>query len=248
MRPPRRHAVATVPGPATGPNGARPNGDCSAADDAAGTYVIADGVGSARHGGWSARFVVERLPALLRTTDDLAEPDLVAAPLRTVSDELRALARNRLGGIGTTVVAALVRATEVTVVHVGDSRAYLSRAGRLQRLTADHSLGELLVTSGILDPTAAADHPGRSRLTQHIGMAGRVDPAVRTSPLLPSDRLLLCSDGLTAVLDDDVIAGVLAAVPADGTAAGGASRCCAALLAAATARGLVDDTTVLVVD
>ncbi|WP_345603798.1 PP2C family protein-serine/threonine phosphatase [Pseudonocardia adelaidensis] len=226
-----------MPGPA-----GSGNDDWTAADGATGTYVVADGVGSARHGGWSARFVVERLPALLASTGDPTDPELVAAFLRALSGDLRVRAGNRLGGIGTTVVAAVVRGDTATIAHVGDSRAYLSRAGRLARLTTDHALGESLVATGILDAGAAARLPGRSRLTQHIGMAGRVEPAVRTVELLPSDRLLMCSDGLTAVVDDATIATVLASVPA-----GEPSRCCDALLAAAAARGLVDDTTVLVI-
>jgi PPM family protein phosphatase len=237
----RGHAVATVPGP----HGPR-NDDRAAADDATGTYVVADGVGSARHGGWSARFVVERLPALLASAGDPSDPALVAAVLRALSGDLRARARSRLGGIGTTVVAAVVRGGRATIAHVGDSRAYRARAGRLDRLTTDHALGESLVATGVLDANAASELPGRTRLTQHIGMAGRVEPAVRTVPLFPSDRLLLCSDGLTAVLDDDTIAAVLASMPAPGTP-GGESRCRDALLGAAMARGLVDDTTVLVI-
>jgi PPM family protein phosphatase len=234
---PARHAVATMQGP-----GGAANDDWAAADDATGTYVVADGVGSARHGGWSARFVVERLPPLLVSAGDPVDPEVVAAFLRALSGDLRVRAGNRLGGIGTTVVAAVVRGATATIAHVGDSRAYLARAGRLARLTTDHALGESLVATGILDATAAAQLPGRTRLTQHIGMPDRVEPAVRTVALLPSDRLLLCSDGLTAVLDDATIGAVLASVP-------GADprRCCAALLAAAAARGLVDDTTVLVI-
>jgi serine/threonine protein phosphatase PrpC len=239
--PTRRHAVATMPGPA-----APRNDDWTSADDATGTYVVADGVGSARHGGWSARFVVERLPALLASTGDPSDPVLLAAFVRTLSGDLRAKACHRLGGIGTTVVAAVVQGGTATIAHVGDSRAYLSRAGRLDRLTTDHALGESLVATGILDAKAAAELPGRTRLTQHIGMADRVEPAVRAVALLPSDRLLLCSDGLTAVLDDATIAAVLASMPVPGTP-GAASRCCDALLGAAMARGLVDDTTVLVI-
>lgn len=233
----RRHAFATMPGP-----GRRGNDDRVAADDTSATYVVADGMGSARHGAWSAGFVVERLPALLAAAGDPADRDQVAAVVRELSDDLRARAGNRLGGIGSTVVAAVVRGAAATIAHVGDSRAYLARRGGLTRLTTDHALGESLVAAGVMDADEAARLPGRARLTQHLGMPERVEPAVRTVRLSPADRLLLCTDGLTSVLDDAAIAAVLGSVPN-----GEPSRCCSALMAAAVARGLVDDTTVLII-
>lgn len=227
-----RHGLRSVAG---SPH--RPNADRALADPVLGIYVVADGIGRARHGAWSAQFVVDTLPGLLGAGSDLAPGRAV----RELNGRIHDASRNRLGGVGCTVVAAVVTGTRAVVVHVGDSRAYLWRDAALTRLTVDDALTELLVVAGLLDRERATAHPGRSVLTRHLGMPGTVEPAVCTVDLRAGDRLLLCSDGLTAVLPDHLLADVLRSAPGPGTA-------CDRLIDAATAHGLVDDTTVLVLE
>ena len=120
-----------------------------------------------------------------------------------------------LQGMGTTLTAVVPDGNGVLVGHVGDSRAYLLRDGELRQLTTDHSLVEELVREGRLTEEQAAVHPQRSIITRALGVEANVEVDVYPVPLLPGDRLLLCSDGLTTMLRPEAIAG--AAAPRDAT-------------------------------
>jgi len=118
-----------------------------------------------------------------------------------------------LATVGATVVAALVHGSRLWVVNVGDSRAYLLHGGRLERVSADHTLVQRQVDAGILSPAAARDHPGRHVLEQNLGRRPEVEPHLETRALGPGDVVLLCSDGLWGVVAEDRIAAILAADP-----------------------------------
>jgi protein phosphatase len=107
--------------------------------------------------------------------------------------------------MGTTMTVALVENSLVSFGHVGDSRAYLIRNGRLEQLTEDHSLVAELVRSGKLSPEEAETHPQRSVITRALGTDPDVDVDTFTVEAEPGDLFMLCSDGLTSMVDDDVI-------------------------------------------
>ena len=108
-------------------------------------------------------------------------------------------------GMGTTMTIALVEEDAVTFGHVGDSRAYLIRDGKLEQLTEDHSLVAELVRSGKLSPEEAETHPQRSVITRALGTDPDVDVDTFSIPTKPGDLFMLCSDGLTSMVEDDVI-------------------------------------------
>ncbi|HKA25947.1 MAG TPA: Stp1/IreP family PP2C-type Ser/Thr phosphatase [Gaiellaceae bacterium] len=108
-------------------------------------------------------------------------------------------------GMGTTMTVALVGDGSVVFGHVGDSRAYLIRDGRLEQLTEDHSLVAELVRSGKLSPEEAETHPQRSVITRALGTDPDVDVDVDSIETVPGDLFMLCSDGLTSMVEDDVI-------------------------------------------
>jgi protein phosphatase len=143
--------------------------------------------------------------------------------------------------MGTTVTAAAV-ATDgraLQLAHVGDSRAYLLREGELRQLTTDHTVVAEAVERGLLTRRQAAAHPQRGVVTRAVGL----DPDVQIDlpeplELAAGDQVLLCSDGLTEVVDDDRIAAELAG-QADGDDA------CASLVAAANRAGGPDNITVV---
>jgi serine/threonine protein phosphatase PrpC len=108
-------------------------------------------------------------------------------------------------GMGTTMTVALVGDGHVAFGHVGDSRAYLIRDGKLEQLTEDHSLVAELVRSGKLSPEEAGTHPQRSVITRALGTDPDVDVDTFSIETLPGDLFMLCSDGLTSMVEDDVI-------------------------------------------
>jgi len=108
-------------------------------------------------------------------------------------------------GMGTTMTVALVGDGAVAFAHVGDSRAYLIRDGKLEQLTEDHSLVAELVRSGKLSPEEAGTHPQRSVITRALGTDPDVDPDTFSIETEPGDLFMLCSDGLTSMVEDEVI-------------------------------------------
>lgn len=188
------------------------------ADDKQGLFIVSDGVGGHSAGGLAAHIVVRILPPLLRKRMDRIE-DLATkkagiqlkAALAESSRSVRDATRGKAGlaGMGATIVLALVRENEALVAHLGDSRAYLFRGGRLEQLTRDHSIIQELLNSGEITAEQAATHPARGHLSQCVGMPGEAMPAVRCVELQAGDRLLLCTDGLTGMLSDDELVSIL---------------------------------------
>lgn len=111
--------------------------------------------------------------------------------------------------MATTMVAALVSDSRLTVAHAGDSRAYLLRESSFQQLTVDHSLVATLVARGLIDTTEARRHPRRSMILRAVGLDETVMPDVLSCPAHRGDVLLLCTDGLTDALDADEIEATL---------------------------------------
>ena len=112
--------------------------------------------------------------------------------------------------MGTTLTAVYLDDADLAVAHVGDSRAYLFRDGKLTRLTQDHSLVEELVRAGKLTEEQAAEHPQRSIITRALGVEPQVEVDTWTYPARAGDVVLLCSDGLTSMISEEQIAAILA--------------------------------------
>jgi protein phosphatase len=142
---------------------------------------------------------------------------------------------------GSTAVALLVHDGVAEVAHVGDSRAYLLRTGSIQRLTRDHSMVQQMVEAGMIDAQRAAEHPDANKLTRALGMVAEVEVELAAHPvaLRPGDVLVLASDGLTDLVSDDEILGIV-----QGGAARGSEAACRELVALANARGGHDNITV----
>lgn len=172
-------------------------------DDA--VFAVADGMGGHRAGDVASATALEALEQRLGDGGDLVEA--IVSANAEVFDKARANPEMR--GMGTTVTAVRVKDEAAVFGHVGDSRAYLFRDGELTQVTEDHSLVEELVREGRLTPEEAAVHPQRSIVTRALGVDESVDVDTYEVDLLPADRILVCSDGLTSMLRDDQIAEVL---------------------------------------
>jgi len=203
-------------------------------------FAIADGMGGAQAGEVASRLAAaafEEGAAAIRGEEG------VATVVRAANTRIfeRAVHDPAVAGMGTTATVAVVdeAAATVTIAHVGDSRAYLYRLGSLEQLTTDHSLVGELVRTGKLTEDEAAVHPHRSVITRALGTDADVEVDTLTLEVAPGDLLLLCSDGLSAMLRDDEIARVLEA------AAVAPREAAEALISAANAAGGEDNVTVV---
>jgi PPM family protein phosphatase len=206
-------------------------------------FAIADGMGGAQAGELASRLAAAAIEEGARSLD--GEQAVVGA-VRTANARIfeRALQDPAVAGMGTTATVALVdeRAGRLTLAHVGDSRAYLFRENSLEQLTTDHSLVGELVRSGRLTEAEAAVHPHRSVITRALGTEADVEVDTRTVELRAGDLLLLCSDGLSAMLRDDQIVRLLRETGAD------PPQAAEALVRAANAAGGEDNVTVVIVE
>jgi serine/threonine protein phosphatase PrpC len=173
-------------------------------------FAVADGMGGAQAGEIASRLAAAALRQ--RGGDDSGNGrervvQLIQEANRRVYE--RSSEDEAVSGMGTTMTVALVEDTAVWIGHVGDSRAYLVRDGRLEQLTEDHSLVAELVRSGKLSPEEAEIHPQRSVITRALGTDPDVDVDVFCIPAEPGDLFMICSDGLTAMVTDDAILEIL---------------------------------------
>jgi len=181
-------------------------------DEAAGYFGVADGVGGLPGGAEAAERAVERLLAALRAAGATGVVDLPAC-FQAVNREVRELGRQLSPetGIGTTLTAGLLRNDVLQLGHVGDSRAYLSRGGDLRRLTEDHSVeneARRRRAQGQLLPYRESQ---RNALTRCIGQPDDPEVDVITLPLAAGDRVLFCTDGVTRLVLERELGGMLAA-------------------------------------
>ena len=173
-------------------------------------FVVADGMGGAQAGEVASKAAAESFAqGLPKAPPERALEETIEGANRTIHE----LARKdpSLAGMGTTTTAAIVdlEAEEVAIGHVGDSRAYRLRGGKFEQLTRDHSLVEEMRRKGQITDAQAEDHPQRSIITRALGPEPEVQVDLQTVPAQPGDVFLICSDGLTTMLDDEKIARVL---------------------------------------
>ena len=197
----------------------RHNEDAYLLDAERGLFVVADGMGGHAAGEVASRITVESIQEYIAATEEehesswpfgfnsrvSVEGNRLTTAVEKANEKVMRAVQNRpeLKGMGTTVVAALFDADRATLVHVGDSRAYLFRDGELRRLTDDHSWVQEQVNAGILSEDEAKSHPLKNVVTRALGGAAHVSVDLIEVPVRPGDRFLLCSDGLTGMVPDE---------------------------------------------
>lgn len=174
-------------------------------------FVVADGMGGAQAGEVASRIAVESFQNGLQ--DAAALEAALAELTRQANSRIHELSHSHAeqAGMGTTLTAVYVGERDVSIAHVGDSRAYRFRDGELLRLTDDHSLVDELLRQGKLTPEEAVEHPQRSVITRALGPEGVVEVDTRSYSARDGDVYLLCSDGLTTMLAEDRLAELLSA-------------------------------------
>jgi protein phosphatase len=197
------------------------NEDFYCADDEQGLYVVADGMGGHAAGEVASEVAVETIEEFIKLTGDSQDQTWpygldenlsfngnrlktsIRFANRRVIEKTREQAEYE--GMATTVVAALIGDDQADIAHVGDSRLYLIREGHIECLTDDHSWVNEQVLSGVMDVEQARTHPLRNVVTRALGGKEELEVDMQTLQLQAMDLLLLCSDGLTSMLDDEEI-------------------------------------------
>jgi serine/threonine protein phosphatase PrpC len=217
-------------------------------------FVVSDGIGGQASGEVASAMAVDSIVAhcIEYSADSLAaargepQPEMsartnhLARGIDLANRKIHEASLNdpQLQGMGATVVAAWIDGLRLSLVHVGDSRAYLFRAGELESLTSDHTLVAEQVRRGILTPERAQTNPLRRILIRALGVRERVELDLHEHQLLSGDVLLLCTDGLTGMVPESEIVGAL-------LHESGAQSAADHLVAAANERGGEDNVTVI---
>ena len=197
--------------------------------------AAADGLGGLPAGELASRTAIDSSIA----ADGSPEARVIAANRAVVEAGIRRFGRP--AEIGATLTLAQIGPDgSLTLGHVGDSRAYLLRGGKMEQLTVDHTAAQELVSRGVITEAQARFDPNRSILTRAVGLERQVEVDVIEKQLKAGDRLLLCSDGLNEMMEDDRIAAVLGAGPPTAAVRG--------LIEAANQAGGSDNITAVVVE
>jgi PPM family protein phosphatase len=202
-------------------------------------YIVADGMGGHRGGNVASSLAMQVMSGLAGG----GTSQMLAEQVRQANHAIleRSRSDRDLQGMGTTITATYIENGTVHLAQVGDSRAYLLRAGQFQQLTTDHTLVHEMVKRQQITPEEAEHHPQRSILTRALGVDEPVEVDVIDVPAQVGDRMLLCSDGLHSMVDDPVIQQVLQTEPTPQAAAD-------KLVALANQAGGLDNITVIVLE
>lgn len=226
------------------------NQDSFFADPEPALFLVSDGMGGHRGGAIASEIVAEDLPVMIENALDklkVGTPRTIMTLLeRMIAEQSKQLqlegtSETGFKDMGATLVIVLLRKGRCFVANIGDSRAYRLRNGRLVQLTRDHSVVSELIEKGHIEPEEAANHDAQGQITRYVGMAEKARSHVRSFALKKSDRILLCTDGLTDMITDKDIT-VILKTEIDPNSA------CNSLIAAANKAGGHDNITTLVID
>lgn len=173
-------------------------------------YIVADGMGGHRAGDYASKCTVETMVREIRSCFEKSPIRILSKAIRIANDQVRRKAREdeSLFGMGTTVVAATCLGKYLQVANVGDSRLYIINE-EIRQITRDHSLVEEMVRMGGLDREAARNHPDKNIITRAIGARDTIEIDFFHEELKSGDIVLMCSDGLTNMLEDEEIGRIL---------------------------------------
>lgn len=168
--------------------------------------VVADGMGGHRAGDFASRFTVEVLAEEVQSSKETHPEQILGNAIQTANERLmeEAAKDSRLEGMGTTLVAATILDHVLYFANVGDSRLYLINK-EIRQLSKDHSMVEEMVRLGGLTEEEAKHHPDKNIITRAMGVKDKVEPDFFEYRLKGGDTILMCSDGLTNMVDDDEI-------------------------------------------
>ena len=209
--------------------------------------AVADGMGGHAGGEVASTVAINTLSEIAPTftaenMDTDSASDLYLNSLHTIDAQIRAVASDEpaLAGMGTTLTSLFINGSEISLLHIGDSRAYRLRGNTLEQLSADHTVLQELLDKGVISESEAQVHPQRSMLTQALMGEGNLEPSLHVFEGKVQDRYLLCSDGLSGVLTEKEIKTLIKGK--------GAAEAVDALIDATYINGAPDNVTIVIAD
>lgn len=168
-------------------------------------FIVADGMGGHKAGDYASKFTVENVVELIEQSEETEPVKIIEAAVEETNRRLLLEAENpELSGMGTTIVICTIRGNEACIANVGDSRLYIID-GTIRQITHDHSLVEEMVRMGEIAPESARIHPNKNIITRAIGAGDDVKIDFFQIALEKNSIILMCSDGLTNMVDDEDI-------------------------------------------
>ena len=207
-------------------------------------FIVADGMGGHKAGEYASKHTVETIVGETNLSTERNAVRVISKAVRVANRKIRkkALSDDNYFGMGTTLVVATIDDNGLTVANVGDSRLYIIRGDEINQITIDHSLVEEMVQMGELERKKARNHPDKNIITRAIGVMDEVDvDFFEVDDVMAGDVILMCSDGLSNMLEDAEILGM---IQSGGTLADRAKR----LVAAANMNGGRDNIAVVLVE
>jgi len=176
-------------------------------------FMIADGMGGHKAGDYASRYAINTIVDFARQSPEKNVEHILQGSISGANTDIYQLAGSNeaMQGMGTTLVAACICGSDMKVANVGDSRLYLIRQKMIRQITRDHSLVEEMVRMGELDRESARNHPNKNIITRAVGVTASVTADFFDIELQPGDTILLCSDGLSNMLEDEEIRMIMSA-------------------------------------
>ena len=217
------------------------NEDAFYRNDEIGLYIVADGMGGHKAGEIASNMAVDSIKNYVLNQKKAAEQSLVDAIYIANNLIFKSAAANaHYSGMGTTIVSMAFNSTGAMLCHVGDSRAYILTRGKLERLTEDHTYVNEQFKTGLITEEQMETHSMRNVLTRSLGFSEQIKIASQKLNIHAGDRYLLCSDGLSHMVADNVIA-ELGSIP-------DAVHAVSTLIEVANTNGGDDNITVIIID
>jgi PPM family protein phosphatase len=190
------------------------NQDAFFIDESLGLFMVADGMGGMDDGAAASLFTIRGMYSLIQSFsekhgEDIGDVEYKQYLKKSIIDINRHL-REAVGkNTGSTLVLLQIFNDNALFVNVGDSPGYLYRGGKLQQMTRYHNVAGAMAEMNMITPAEAKTHPAHNRLTAYMGMNGTIQASFKRAKIQPGDRILLCSDGLTGMVDVEAVTEVL---------------------------------------
>ena len=205
-------------------------------------FLVADGMGGHKAGEFASRYVVEHIVRSIKGSKEEEAVRILSESIETANRKLKeyADAHQQMRGMGTTIVAAVIQGRTLLLANVGDSRLYIV-GDEITQVTQDHSLVQEMVRLGQMDPQSAKNHPDKNIITRAVGVSEKVKIDIFERQLRAGEYIILCSDGLTNMVEDSVILQIL-------HGAGSLSDKAERLIELANKNGGKDNITVIIIE